>query len=242
MLQPLAVAPHHKIKLTGESGWAAAYKLRLFDGKPQATTYTPPGYSAHPVLKPDHIVEIGDHVRGVCFFRRLGTQYIAVTRCAYQKNFPCAVEFHFLPAKSTVSSSGAGSFAESYTLDGGIPPAGPAAKPKVCVGMATQFVWNRSSLCFLSQGQRGGSGRRTRQPKPGSDQTPGKDPVSKEVEARGSVALKMRVPMGAGPLKYYSDAKNSFFLVTFSSGAVGVQVSMLCGFMHVASLPDAEVP
>lgn len=44
------------------------------------------------------------------------------------------------------------------------------------------------------------------------------------MEARGSVALKMRVPMGAESLKYYADAKNSMFLISFSSGATAIEV------------------
>lgn len=130
----MPVASHHLVSLTGESGWIAGYKLNLLNGLPQAAvegdTYTPPGYSGHPVLEPDHVVEVGDNVRGVCFFARLGQAYIAITRCAYLKNYPCAVEFHFLPEEKTVSAGG-GSFSNSYTLDGGIPPSKAPAKPKV---------------------------------------------------------------------------------------------------------------
>ena len=202
---PSPVASHHSIALTGESGWVAGYKLNLANGLPQAavssSTYKPPGYTSHPVLRPDHIVEVGSHVRGVCFFRRLGINYIAVTRCAYAKGFPCAVEFHFLPDPASVRT-GSYTFSESYTLDPGLPPSRPAAKPK---------------------GQRGSSSRRQRRSKPKSDAAPGQKPEDKNVEFKGTVALKMRVPMGADSLHYYSDAKSSFFSVTFSSGSVAMQ-------------------
>ena len=238
--QPLPVASHHLVSLTGESGWIAGYKLNLLNGLPQAAvegdTYTPPGYSGHPVLEPDHVVEVGDNVRGVCFFSRLGQAYIAITRCAYLKNYPCAVEFHFLPEEKTVSAGG-GSFSNSYTLDGGIPPSKAPAKPKVRAAQwSPSCAEPHTALLLLlwpaptMQGQRGSSERRQRPAKPSASSAPGQKPEEKEVEARGSVALKMRVPMGAESLKYYADAKNSMFLISFSSGATAIEV--LCRTPH----------
>ena len=153
-----------------------------------------------PITQTNRVITFGNRVRGMAMFRSLGKRYLALTKCSYGKGYRCRLEFHLLdPAKEKTIAG----HPKSYDLDPGQLPAAAQKDPP-------------------AKGKRGSSKRRQPAKKPSG--TPKEGQKAADDGTTGTVATKIPIPSGAGPIAFFESADlgldgEKYFLQIYDSAA-----------------------